>query len=111
MAKTTEEKLVAARALVAKYEAAILADVIAANVQVGDEVSIKFGRGASVREVSGSIVGIADRTAVVLTPELKTFKVNFRDIVSNPAAEARNAAAAPAEAEASDAAGDPLNEA
>lgn len=111
MAKTIEERLEAARNLVAKYEAQIASDRISANVAVGDAVVVKFGRGAKVRDVNGTVVGIKDRTAVVLDADLRTVRVNFRDIVANTTAAEREAAGNPAEAEASSADADPLSEA
>lgn len=98
MSKTIEEKLAAARNLVAKYEQQIKSDAIINNVEEGDAVTIKFGRGDKVRTVAGKIVGKnatdTGLTVVVLGDDFKPYTVFARDILTNDAAEARNAAAA-----------------
>lgn len=98
MSKTIQEKLEAARKLVAKYEQKIKSDAIINNVEEGDVVTIKFGRGDKVRNITGKIVGTnptdTGLTVVVLGEDFKPYTVFARDILSNDAAEARNAAAA-----------------
>lgn len=95
MAKTTEQKLNAARALVAKYEAALVAEAAQSDVRDGDIVTIKYGRAESVREVNGKIVGVANTDAglvvAVIDGELNTYKVHVRNIVANVSAEGRKA--------------------
>ncbi len=60
MAKTLQEKLVAARALVAKYEAAIAGEAILLNVTAGNKVDFNFGRGEKKRTLSGVVVAVKD---------------------------------------------------
>lgn len=119
MAKTLEEKIAATRALLAKYEAQAYTAAVANNIEKGDTVTIKFGRGDKAREVTGDVIGVADtdngRFVAVLDAELNSYKVHVRDVLANPNADARNAAddAAPEGDEiadaAAEAAGDPLD--
>lgn len=116
MARTINEKLTAAIALVAKYEAEIAADAISNNIAEGDNVTIKFGRGAKVRDVAGRVIGVRDtdngRFVAVLDAELNTFKVHVRDVVSNEDADARNTPVPNADVASDEVASDdPLSEA
>lgn len=94
MSKTLIEKLAAAKALVAKYEAAIAAEAITNNIERGDAVVIKFGRGNTARNVSGTVVGVADtdngRFVAVLGDNLDTYKVHVRDVIENASAIGRS---------------------
>lgn len=109
--RSIEERLVAAKALVAKYEEQIAKGTAQADVQVGDTVTFKFGRGDTARELSGNIVA-ADEGKVVILVGIKPYTVFIRDILANPTADARNV---PADGEATDivtedaASEDPLN--
>ena len=113
--KTLEQKLAAAEALVAKYKAAIANEQALRDVQVGDNVTFKYGRaglGEGVRTLTGTVKAmqeIEEGTAKGLNLRVEVgegfdaelFKVHARDIVSNASADERKAAA-PADA-------DPLN--
>lgn len=87
--KTTEELLVIAKARVAKLEQRLLTEQLLNNVEANDEVTIKFGRGDKVRHIAGKVVATALPTLVVVDDELNTYKVQVRDIISNPTADAR----------------------
>lgn len=102
--KSLEERLVAARALVAKYEEQIAKGNAQADVQVGDDVTFKFGRADTSRELSGKIVAAEDGKVVILVG-IKPYTVAVRDILSNPTADARK----PEEAADEVASEDPLN--
>jgi hypothetical protein len=60
MAKTLQEKLAAAVALVAKYEQAIASEAILLNVEAGNRVDFNFGRGEKKRVLSGVVVAVKD---------------------------------------------------
>ena len=87
--KTTEELLVIAEARVAKLKQRLLTEQLLNNVEVNDEVTIKFGRGDKVRHVSGKVAATALPALVVVDGELNSYKVQVRDIISNPTADAR----------------------
>ena len=94
--KTTEEKLVAARKLVAKYEQQIATAAITNNIEVNDQITFRFGRTDKVRELAGVVTGIKDgptgRMVAVITGEgfdVQTVKIRVGDIISNAAADAR----------------------
>lgn len=122
---TTAEKLEQAKARVAKLEQALLTEQLLNNIEEGDQVKIKFGRGEKVRHIDGKVVGVAradDGTVsavAVIDSELATYKVAVRDVLANPTADARRndgqtteaAAASLDSVDADDAAGDPLEQA
>ena len=58
MSKTLTEKLAAALELVAKLKQQIVSEALLNDIHDGDEVTIKYGRADTAREVSGKIVGI-----------------------------------------------------
>lgn len=103
MAKTNQEKLAAAVALVAKLTAAINSEAILNNVAKGNEVVFTFGRGDKKRELTGTVVGIRDDeklgrlVAISVTGDdefdTQTYKVNVRDITENKSVEASEEAA------------------
>jgi hypothetical protein len=115
--RSLQERLEAARALVAKYEAQINSEAQINNVQVGDDVSFTFGRADRARILTGVVSAVADtdtgRMAAVtvgsgLDVEIK--KIRAADITENRTAATRIAPEAAAEAVSADAAGgDPLN--
>jgi hypothetical protein len=72
MAKSKKEKLVAAKALVAKLEAAIAAEAILSNVEVGNVVEFSYGRGAKARKLVGDVVAIRENEKGV-----KDFRVSL----------------------------------
>lgn len=86
--KSLEERMAAAKALVAKYEEQIAKGAAQADVQVGDVVTFKFGRGDTARELEGNIVA-ADDGKVVILVGIKPYTVLVRDILANPTADAR----------------------
>jgi hypothetical protein len=93
-AKTLNEKLVAAIAYVEKLRAQIESEAIIADIQTGDEVTIKYGRAEKVREVQGKGVGVKHEEGklplvVVLSDDFETFKVVARDILANTSKDAR----------------------
>jgi hypothetical protein len=93
-AKTLNEKLVAAIAYVEKLRAQIESEAIIADIQTGDEVTIKYGRAEKVREVQGKVVGVKHEEGklplvVVLSDDFETFKVVARDILANTSKDAR----------------------
>lgn len=123
MSKTLTERLVAARALVAKLEAAVKAEAILNNIEVGDDVTIKFGRAEKVRHIKGKVVGLNNTDnglmVAVLSEDFKPYTVHARDVIDNASAEGRAPAAsedveaaaeavAEADAAASEVDGDPL---
>lgn len=101
MSKTLAEKIAATRILLAKYEAQEYTLAVANNIEKDDTVTIKFGRGDKAREVTGTVIGVADtdngRFVAVLDADLNSYKVHVRDVLANPNADARNAEAASAE--------------
>lgn len=113
--KTTEELLVIAKARVAKLEQRLLTEQLLNNVEVNDEVTIKFGRGEKVRHIAGKVVATNLPSLVVLDGEFNTYKVQVRDILSNPTADARRgdgvAVVNDADDSAEDASADPLEQA
>jgi hypothetical protein len=100
--RSLAERLEAARALVAKYEAQINSEAQINNVQVGDDVDFKYGKsnvGAGVRTLTGTVQAVGDtdngRVVVILVGEgidIKPYKVRAADITANRTAETRNAA-------------------
>ena len=115
MSKTLNEKLAAAKTLVAKLEAAIKAEAILNNIQEGDSVVIKFGRAEKVRTIPGKVVGLNNTdnglVVAVLSDDFTPYKVPARDVVENFTAAERAPAVseeAPAPVEAADVDGDPL---
>ena len=94
MAKQTlAERIANTKALLAKYEAKAKSIAIVNNVEVGDAVTIKYGRGEKVRSITGDVVGIKDendvRSVVVLGSDFKPYTVRAADITENAAAAAR----------------------
>lgn len=104
MSKTITERLVAARALVAKLEAAEKAEAILNNIEVNDNVTIKFGRAEKVRHIKGKVVGLNNTDnglmVAVLSEDFKPYTVHARDVIDNASAEGRAPAAADVEAAA-----------
>lgn len=98
--QSLEQRIIATRALLAKYEARLNAEKQINNVQVGDEgVTFKFGRSDKAREETGKVVAVADssqgKVVSVLVGEgvdMAIRKVRAADIISNPSADERNAA-------------------
>jgi hypothetical protein len=110
---TLEQKIANTEALLAKYRALQNSLKQINNVQVGDEVTFKFGRAEKARDEKGSVIGIADtaqgKVVAIQVGEgidVAVRKVRAADIVSNPAADARNAEAGEGETASADA--DPL---
>lgn len=96
--QSLETRLANARALVAKYEAMLNSQAQINNVQVGDEVTYKFGRSDKSRTESGTVTAVGDtpqgRVVAIQTGEgldIVLRKVRAADILSNPSADARNA--------------------
>jgi hypothetical protein len=91
MSKTNQEKLVAARALVAKLEQAVNAEAILNNVNVGNKVRFAFGRGEKRRELDGTVVAVREdekqgKLARINSGEgfeQQGFTVRVADIVEN----------------------------
>ena len=93
MAKTLQDRLVSAQALVAKLTAQINAEAILSNVEVGNVVVFKFGRKDSVRNIEGVVKGTRTAengvkfAAVFVASEDgfddQTFKVRIADIIEN----------------------------
>lgn len=104
MSKTITERLVAARALVAKLEAAEKAEAILNNIEVNDNVTIKFGRAEKVRHIKGKVVGLNNTDnglmVAVLSEDFKPYTVHARDVIENASAEGRAPAVADVEAAA-----------
>lgn len=102
MSKTLNEKLAAAVALVAKYQAAINAEAILNNIELQDRVTIKFGRAEKVRNIEGTVVGLNNTdnglVVAVLSDDFTPYKVNARDIVANASAAGRDAGSAEVDA-------------
>lgn len=86
---TLEQKLEQAEARVRKLRQQILTANLLNNIQIGDDVTIKYGRGDKVRNVEGKVVGVSLPDVVVLDSDLQSYKVNVRDILENAAAAAR----------------------
>lgn len=103
MSKTLIEKLAAAKATVAKLEAQIKSDAIINNIEVGDDVTIKYGRAEKVRFIAGKVVGTQTTDGglqvAVLSADFKSYTVHARDVTENPSAEGRVPAEPVAEAE------------
>jgi hypothetical protein len=94
---TVEQKLAAAKRLVAKYEAQISSKNIVANVLVGDHVTFKFGRTKGVRMLTGEIAGFRESTVgawvAILTGkgiDSRVVRIRVQDITHNPTADARD---------------------
>lgn len=109
MSKTLNEKLAAAKALVAKYEAQIKAEAILNNIELSDKVTIKFGRAEKVRHINGTVVGLNNTDnglmVAVLSDDFKPYTVHARDVIDNASASVREPAVADeASAEVSEAA-------
>jgi hypothetical protein len=108
---TLDQKIENTEKLLAKYKALRNSLAQINNVQVGDAgVTFKFGRSDKARTEVGTVIGIADspqgKLVAIQTGEgidVAVRKVRAADILSNPAADARNAEGGEA-AEA----GDPL---
>lgn len=107
-AKTTQQKLDAALALVEKYRAELKSEAILKNIAVGDDVDFTFGRADNKRSLKGTIVvGLTDEPKVGLVVGIeagegfdkKVYKVRATDITEN-----RTAAKRPVDGDA-----DPLN--
>lgn len=98
MSKTLNEKLAAAKALVAKYEAQIKAEAILNNIELSDKVTIKFGRAEKVRHINGTVVGLNNTDnglmVAVLSDDFKPYTVHARDVIENASAEGRAPAVA-----------------
>ncbi len=101
MTKTTAQKLEAARALVAKYEQQLDSETILNNIEVGDDVSFKFGRGEKARVLEGSVVAVGEVERLGLVAavqsgegiDVQTYKVRVLDITENRTAATRDPAA------------------
>lgn len=101
MAKmTTKQKLDQARAMVLKYEADLAAEAIRDNIEQGDSVTFKFGRGNTKRELTGTVLGVKDdnngRWVRVTAGEgfdMAVYTIRTADITKNPNADARTATA------------------
>jgi len=97
---TLEDRLAAAKALVAKIEAQIVAEKIKNDIQLNDDVTFNFGRGTNIRSMAGKVAGMADTPqgkVVAITvddnglPEIK--RVNIAALTGNSTADARRAEA------------------
>lgn len=84
-----DDKIAALKARLAKLEQQKLTESLLENIQKGDKVTIKFGRGEKVREIDGEVVGVSLPNVAVLSDDLDTYKVHIRDVISNPAAAER----------------------
>lgn len=85
---TLDQKIEQAEARLAKLRQQKLTEDLLTNIERGDAVTIKFGRGDKVRRVTGEVVGVALPSIVVLDG-VDTYKVHVRDVISNPDAAAR----------------------
>lgn len=109
--RTLAEKIELTKALLAKYEQEQVTAAIMNNIEAGDDVTFKYGRGDTRKSIDGRVVTVGDsnqgKLAVVQYGEgldVKVVKVRVADITANRTAAERDAATAPAEE-----AGDPLN--
>ncbi len=96
MTKSLQERLANAEALVAKYKQQIAAEAILNNIQPGDAVSFKYGRGETQTVKEGTVISTGDsprgKLAVIQTGtglEISTVKVRVADITENATADAR----------------------
>lgn len=105
--KTTAELLADAEARVEKLKAQLAAETAANDVQTGDKVKFKFGRGEKQRELEGTVGGtrrdendslwIAVTTPAgedVFSDPAQTYKLRVSDLIQNFTAEERRAAEA-----------------
>lgn len=88
---TLDQKIEQAEARLAKLRQQKLTEELLSNIERGDKVTIKFGRGEKVRNIDGEVVGVALPNIAVLAADLETYKVHVRDVIANPTAEERNA--------------------
>lgn len=109
--RTLAEKIALTEALLAKYKQEQTTAAIMNNIEAGDDVTFKYGRSETRKEIVGRVVTVGDtdqgKKAVVQYGEglgVKVVTIRVADIVANRTADERTAAAAPA-AEA----GDPLD--
>ena len=98
--RTLEQKIVATKALLAKYEQQALTAAILNNIEAGDDVDFNYGRGPTRRIITGRVVTVGDsdqgKLAVVQFGEgldVKVVKVRVADITANRTATERDAAA------------------
>ena len=110
--KTDLEKLIDAKAYVAKLEARIAAAKLLNNVNVNDTVQFTFGRAEKARTLTGTVIGTKETpTGLQLAVSVgegfdaTVYKPYARDITANLTAAANDDAEAPASDEASE---DPL---
>src|SRR4051812_3464676 len=96
-AKSLQERLTAAEALVAKYKAQIAQEAILRNIQVNDDVDFTYGRDATKRSLTGTVTGTrTDDNNVMWVAiasgegfDLQTYKVRATDITENRTAAKR----------------------
>lgn len=92
--RTLQEQLEAAQARVDKIKAAINTQEILQSVKAGDTATFTYGRAEKVRELSGTVVAVGDRTdergratriAVINSGEgldIEQYKVRVADILT-----------------------------
>lgn len=88
---TLDQKIEQAEQRLAKLRQQKLTEELLTNIERGDKVTIKFGRGDKVRNIEGEVVGVAIPNIAVLAGDLETYKVHVRDVIDNPTAVERNA--------------------
>lgn len=99
--RTLEQKLAAARVLVAKYEHEIRSAAIRSDIRQGDVVTFIFGRAEKKRTLKGSIVGIKSderqglhlRVMVGEGFDAEIHNAHDRDLTSNITQDERKASA------------------
>lgn len=100
MAKlTTEEKIAFYKAQIIKLELQVASDLARNDVQTGDNVSFKFGRGDTRKVLTGTVLGVKDeangRWVAIGAGEgfdYATYKVRATDLAGNTTADTRRAA-------------------
>lgn len=86
---TIEQKIAQLEGRIAKLRQQQLTEQLLSNIERGDKVTIKFGRGEKVRNIDGEVVAVALPNVVVVSEDLESFKVHVRDIIANPTAAER----------------------
>lgn len=96
--RSLAERIEATRALLAKYLAEQNSLTQINNVEVGDDVTFKFGRAEKARNLDGKVIAVGDteqgRVVAVQTGEgldVKTIKVRAADITEKRSADERSA--------------------
>lgn len=117
--KTLAEKIVDAQARLAKLLGEQSAAAARANVAIGSSLTFKYGRGDTVRNITGTVAAVdAEAGKLVVLDGIKPYTIFFRDIVGSdetpaeaPAVDANDPAAQGTPSVVNDGAAseDPLN--